>query len=165
MTTGSSNANMIAMMTARNLADMSIKQRGLFGQQKLFALVGADAHYSMDRAANILGMGADQLIKVELDRCGAMIPAELERAMDGIVAGGGRPFFVVATAGTTVRGGFDSITELLCPAAEIRFLAPCGRGLGRGGGLQPEAARTRICRGSKRPIPLPSIFIRCSAPP
>ncbi|HBG19287.1 MAG TPA: pyridoxal-dependent decarboxylase [Desulfobulbaceae bacterium] len=121
MTTGSSNANMIAMMTARNLADMSIKQRGLFGRQKLFALVGADAHYSMDRAANILGLGADQLVKVELDPYGAMIPAELERALERIVSAGGRPFFVVATAGTTVRGGFDSITDLLALRQKYGF--------------------------------------------
>ena len=74
MTTGSSNANMIAMMIARNLANPSIKQAGLFGQQKLFAFVGADAHYSMDRAVNILGIGIDQLIKVPLDDQGAMLP-------------------------------------------------------------------------------------------
>ena len=68
MTTGSSNANMIAMMAARNLTSDSVKQSGLFGQQKLFAFVSADAHYSMDKAANILGIGTDQLIKVPLDR-------------------------------------------------------------------------------------------------
>ncbi len=121
MTTGSSNANMIAMMTARNMANLSIKQSGLFGQQKLFAFVGADAHYSMDRAANILGIGADQLIKVPLDRLGAMIPAELERAVDRVLASGGKPFFVVATAGTTVRGGYDSIEALLALREKYGF--------------------------------------------
>ncbi len=121
MTTGSSNANMIAMMTARNLADISIKKQGLFGQKKLFALVGADAHYSMDRAANILGLGADQLIKIELDQYGAMIPAALERTLGEIVAGGGRPFFAVATAGTTVRGGYDSIPALLALRRKYGF--------------------------------------------
>jgi glutamate/tyrosine decarboxylase-like PLP-dependent enzyme len=113
MTTGSSNANMIAMMIARHLANPSIKQAGLFGQQKLFAFVGADAHYSMDRAVNILGIGIDQLLKVPLDDQGAMLPAELERAINRVLAGGGLPFFVAATAGTTVRGGYDPIEALL----------------------------------------------------
>ncbi|MFH0784296.1 MAG: pyridoxal-dependent decarboxylase [Pseudomonadota bacterium] len=113
MTTGSSNANMIAMMAARNSANPSIKQAGLFGQQKLFAFVGADAHYSMDRAANILGIGGDQLIKVPLDPLGAMLPGELERAIIRVVESGGLPFFVAATAGTTVRGGYDSLEALL----------------------------------------------------
>jgi len=113
MTTGSSNANMIAMMTARNLSNQSVKQAGLFGQQKLFAFVGADAHYSMDKAANILGLGTDQLIKVPLDRNGAMEPAALEVAIDRVQTNGGLPFFVAATAGTTVRGSYDSIDALL----------------------------------------------------
>ncbi|MDK9708956.1 MAG: PLP-dependent decarboxylase [Desulforhopalus sp.] len=113
MTTGSSNANMIAMMAARNCANRSVKQAGLFGQQKLFAFVGADAHYSMDRAANILGIGADQLIKIPLDAFGAMLPDELERAISRVIAAGGQPFFVAATAGTTVRGSYDPIEELL----------------------------------------------------
>jgi glutamate/tyrosine decarboxylase-like PLP-dependent enzyme len=113
MTTGSSNANMIAMMVARNSANPSMKQAGLFGQQKLFAFVGADAHYSMDRAVNTLGIGVDQLIKVPLDPLGAMLPAELERAINRVVESGGLPFFVAATAGTTVRGGYDPIDALL----------------------------------------------------
>jgi glutamate/tyrosine decarboxylase-like PLP-dependent enzyme len=121
MTTGSSNANMIAMMAARNLAGSSVKQSGLFGQQKLFAFVGADAHYSMDRAANILGIGADQLIKVPLDRLGSMMPTELERALDRVLAGGGLPFFVAATAGTTVRGAYDSLEALLALREKYAF--------------------------------------------
>ncbi|MBU1568509.1 MAG: PLP-dependent decarboxylase [Proteobacteria bacterium] len=113
MTTGSSNANMIAMMVARNLANPTIKQAGMFGQQRLFAFVGADAHYSMDRAVNNLGIGVDQLIKVPVDSMGAMLPAELLRAINRVIESGGLPFFVAATAGTTVRGGYDPINELL----------------------------------------------------
>jgi glutamate/tyrosine decarboxylase-like PLP-dependent enzyme len=113
MTTGSSNANMIAMMAARNLSNDSVKQSGLFGQQKLFAFVGADAHYSMDKAANILGIGTDQLIKVPLNRLGIMEPQMLEQAIDRVQVNGGMPFFVSATAGTTVRGAYDPIEPLL----------------------------------------------------
>jgi glutamate/tyrosine decarboxylase-like PLP-dependent enzyme len=113
MTTGSSNANMIAMMIARNLGNDSVKQAGLFGQQKLFAFVGADAHYSMDKAANILGIGTDQLIKVPLDSLGAMEPEKLEQAIDRVQVNGGMPFFVAATAGTTVRGAYDPIEPLV----------------------------------------------------
>jgi len=113
MTTGSSNANMIAMMLARNLADSSIKQAGLFGQQKLFALVGADSHYSMDKAANILGIGIDQLIKIPLNSLGSMEAESVEQVIERVKVNGGLPFFVSATAGTTVRGGYDPIKPLL----------------------------------------------------
>ncbi|KJS02389.1 MAG: pyridoxal-dependent decarboxylase [Desulfobulbaceae bacterium BRH_c16a] len=146
MTTGSSNANMIAMMTARNMAANTIKQAGMFGQRKLFAFVGADAHYSMDRAANILGIGADQLIKVPLDPLGAMIPAELERAVDRVLAGGGQPFFVVATAGTTVRGGYDSIEALLALREKYGFWLHVDGAWG-GAAVFSEKLRNRYLRG------------------
>ncbi len=113
MTTGSSNANMIAMMAARNLANASVKQAGLFGQQKLFAFVSEDSHYSMDKAANILGIGIDQLIKVSLNQNGAMETLDLERAIDRVLVNGGLPFFVNATAGTTVRGSYDPVSTIL----------------------------------------------------
>ena len=44
MTTGSSNANMISMMIARN-RNNTTKKQGLFNQQKLYAFVNEDAHY------------------------------------------------------------------------------------------------------------------------
>ena len=121
MTTGSSNANMIAMMTARNLANGAIKRAGLFGQPKLFAFVSADAHYSMDKAANILGLGTDQLIKIPLDRTGAMQAEALDSALDRVRLSGGVPFFVTATAGTTVRGAFDPIEPLLALRRKYGF--------------------------------------------
>ncbi|MBM9537043.1 pyridoxal phosphate-dependent decarboxylase family protein [Desulfobulbus alkaliphilus] len=113
MTTGSSNANMIAMMAARNRTDPVIKQSGLFRQRELFAFVNQDAHYSMDRAANILGLGTDHLIKIPLDDHGRMHVPTLQKSMEEIAAAGGTPFFVGATAGTTVRGSFDLLEPLL----------------------------------------------------
>ncbi len=109
MTTGSSNANMIAMMVARNMTNDSVKQSGLFGQQQLFAFVSADSHYSMDKAANILGIGADHLIKVPLNHLGEMDSHALQHAIEQVLVNGGLPFFVAATAGTTVRGAYDPI--------------------------------------------------------
>lgn len=113
MTTGSSNANMIAMMCARNGAALQVKERGLFGQPRLVAFVNAEAHYSMDKAANILGLGGDNLVKIEVNDQGAMLPSALADALERVVAGGGIPFFVAATVGTTVRGAYDPLGPLL----------------------------------------------------
>lgn len=121
MTTGSSNANMIAMMAARNIATPDIKDCGLFGQQPLFAFVNADAHYSMDRAANILGLGTKHLRKVAVDAHGRMDIAALEQQLDEVRAAGGRPFFVAATAGTTVRGSYDPLPPLLALRQQYGF--------------------------------------------
>mgnify|MGYP001179547953 CR=1 FL=1 len=121
MTTGSSNANMIAMMAARNNADGAVKDQGLFGRPELFAFVNADAHYSMDRAANILGLGSAHLRKIPVDENGRMRIDLLEQQLAEVVAQGGVPFFVAATAGTTVRGAYDRIEPLLALRERYRF--------------------------------------------
>ena len=121
MTTGSSNANMIAMMAARNTIDSRIKQWGLFGRPEMFAFVNADAHYSMDRAANILGLGTGHLVKVEVDNHGRINPGALEERLHEVVVSGGLPFFVAATAGTTVRGAYDELAPLLALRDRYRF--------------------------------------------
>ena len=121
MTTGSSNANMIAMMCARNLACEQAKQKGLFGQRELFAFVNSDAHYSMDKAANILGLGSDHLVKIEVNDRGEMESTALRRAIEEVVAAGGLPFFVAATEGTTVRGAYDPIEPLLALRKKYGF--------------------------------------------
>ena len=121
MTTGSSNANMIAMMAARNTIDSRIKHWGLFGRPEMFGFVNADAHYSMDRAANILGLGTGHLIKVEVDGHGRMSLPALEAHLERVVASGGLPFFVAATAGTTVRGSYDEIKPLIELRQRYRF--------------------------------------------
>ncbi|MEN8136401.1 MAG: pyridoxal-dependent decarboxylase [Thermodesulfobacteriota bacterium] len=113
MTTGSSNANMIAMMAARNLACEGVKKTGLFAEKELFCFVNADAHYSMDKAANILGIGTEHLIKIAANSSGQMDVAALEEAILACRKSGGIPFFVGATAGTTVRGAYDPLPELL----------------------------------------------------
>ena len=113
MTTGSSNANMIAMLAARNRVSQNIKTKGLFENQELFAFVSADAHYSLDKAANILGIGTDHLIKVPVNKQGQMDMSALENVLIEVQDNGGIPFFVAATSGTTVRGGFDPLNDLL----------------------------------------------------
>jgi glutamate/tyrosine decarboxylase-like PLP-dependent enzyme len=121
MTTGSSNANMIAMMCARNLSDPAVRDIGLFGRRELFAFVSADAHYSMDRAANILGLGLGHLVKVPVDDRGRMDVGELTRGLAAVCDRGGLPFFVAATAGTTVRGAFDPVEPLLALRRQYGF--------------------------------------------
>ncbi len=121
MTTGSSNANMVAMMCARNLLPERIKEDGLSGSRKLYAFVNKDAHYSMDKAANILGIGTGNLVKIPFNERGEMRVGELETAIRKVVREGGIPFFVGLTAGTTVRGAYDPIPEVLSLRDKYNF--------------------------------------------
>ncbi len=115
MTTGSSNANMIAMMIARNKHNQAnnVKEQGLFASPPLVAYVNAESHYSFDKAANILGLGTNQLVKVSVNEQGQMDISCLEQCIQTTLTQGGQPFFIGATLGTTVRGGYDSIVDIL----------------------------------------------------
>jgi glutamate/tyrosine decarboxylase-like PLP-dependent enzyme len=121
ITTGSSNANMIAMMAARNITCEEVKRRGLFEEKELLCFVNADAHYSMDKAANILGIGTEHLIKIPVNSAGRMDVDVLEERILASRESGGIPFFVGATAGTTVRGAYDPLFELLALREKYNF--------------------------------------------
>ncbi len=121
MTTGSSNANMIAMMVARNQSLKTVKLQGLFKQKPLFAFVSGDAHYSLDKAANILGIGAEHLIKVPTTKNGEMDALALDKAIQKVQKNGGIAFFVCATLGTTVRGAYDNIEQLVVLKNKHKF--------------------------------------------
>lgn len=121
MTTGSSNGNMISMMVARNRATESIKKEGLFNHAKLFAFVNEDAHYSLDKAANITGIGTNQLVKIKTHDDGSINANELEGAIEKVIKADGIPFYVCATLGTTVKGAFDSISNLIKLREKYKF--------------------------------------------
>ncbi|MBL8993277.1 MAG: glutamate decarboxylase, partial [Spirochaetia bacterium] len=80
-----------------------------------------DAHYSFAKAANILGFGTESCVKVPVDDAGRMRAATLENAIRSAKDSGRMPFFVGATAGTTVRGAFDPLPELAEVAARNKL--------------------------------------------
>ena len=110
--TGGSNANMLAMMSARNKFLPSVKQKGMQSVPVLSAFVSNQSHYSFDTAANILGIGSNQVYKIQSDAQGKMIPKELDKAIKKSIEAGDQPFFIAATAGTTLLGAFDPLNEI-----------------------------------------------------
>ena len=111
MVTGGSNANLVALLMARNRAHPEIRLEGAT-QKKLTAFVSEEAHYSFEKAFNIMGLGSKNLISVNSDEEGRMIPQALSDAIHASRARQETPFFIGATAGTTVLGAFDPIAAL-----------------------------------------------------
>ena len=105
--TGGSNGNLQAMMIARNRAEPDLKRKGFHSHHSLSAFVSEEAHYSFEKAANVLGVGVENVIKVRADKTGCMLPDDLEQKIEASLAEGQQPFFVAATAGTTVKGAYD----------------------------------------------------------
>ncbi|NET09975.1 MAG: aminotransferase class V-fold PLP-dependent enzyme [Symploca sp. SIO2B6] len=117
-TTGGSNGNLMAMSIARHQATPQAKQIGLVNGPRLIAFVSADAHYSFAKAAFLLGLGTEQLWSVPVDQEGRMIVPELEDLITKARHHGARPFLVVGTAGTTVRGAYDPLADIAVVAKQ-----------------------------------------------
>ncbi|MAH90991.1 MAG: glutamate decarboxylase [Euryarchaeota archaeon] len=122
LTTGGSNGNMIGMMCARYQVDPLGQQRGFDGE-KLVCFVSAESHYSVLMAANVLGIGFDNVIKVPCDEDGRMRCDKLIEEIERSRMNNQIPFCVVATSGTTVRGAFDPIKEIagICSDQNLWF--------------------------------------------
>ncbi|MCA9278668.1 MAG: glutamate decarboxylase [Phycisphaeraceae bacterium] len=115
-TPGGSLSNLVAMMLARFNARPGINRHGLgFGVGKgprLVAFTSKDAHYSIERAAILLGLGLASVRSVNTDSEGRMDPADLQHKIDDAISRDEQPFFVSATAGTTVLAAYDPINAI-----------------------------------------------------
>ena len=110
--TGGTQANLVAVLSARNTLDPNIKKTGLRRQHDLVLFISDQAHYSFISAANVLGLGVENIIRVRSDELGRMDTEALEFAIQTAIKGNKIPFFIGATAGTTVLGAFDSIEDI-----------------------------------------------------
>ncbi|MFN3194742.1 MAG: pyridoxal phosphate-dependent decarboxylase family protein [Chlorobiota bacterium] len=110
--TGSSNANLVSLLVARNTIFPEIKNKGLSGLPELCFFVSEHAHYSFEKAANVLGFGEQNVIKVKADENHRIIPKDLENKINSAIDEGKKPFYVCGTAGTTEVGAFDPLIEM-----------------------------------------------------
>tara|TARA_R110000868_G_scaffold61524_1_gene186925 strand:- start:38015 stop:39412 length:1398 start_codon:yes stop_codon:yes gene_type:complete len=121
MLTGGSNANMVAMLAARNRAFPESKSKG--APSGLVAFCSREAHYSFSKAANILGLGTENIWQIDSDQHGRMQANDLEDKVQLAKTKGLKPYFVAATAGTTVKGAFDPFSQIakICKAQNLWF--------------------------------------------
>jgi glutamate/tyrosine decarboxylase-like PLP-dependent enzyme len=111
-TPGGSISNLMSVLAARHRAFPHLKREGLRSDEQPVLFVSAESHYSLKRAAIVAGLGAQAAVPVPVDEVGRMRPDELERLIRKERARGRTPFYVAATAGTTVAGAFDPIEPI-----------------------------------------------------
>lgn len=82
-----------------------------------------ESHYSYLMAANVIGIGYDNVIKVVTDENGSMDTDKLVEAIAKAKEDGKTPLCVGATAGTTVRGAYDPMRKIaaICKENGIWF--------------------------------------------
>jgi len=113
MTGGGSLANLTALLTARNVRYPEFWNKGRSaGERKPAIIVSADCHYSIARAAGILGLGTDQVIKSPVDSLRRLCPTRLLATIERARFDGLEPFCVVASAGATPVGSFDDLRAI-----------------------------------------------------
>lgn len=112
-TSGGTQSNLQALTIARDKAP---------GPRPVF-LATANAHYSVARAAHLLGLGPEGVASVACDRRGRMDTLDLERVLDRVRAQGMTPAAVIATAGTTDRGAIDPLETIaeLCERHRVHL--------------------------------------------
>ncbi|KAH8274558.1 hypothetical protein KR044_012623, partial [Drosophila immigrans] len=109
---GGSASNMYGLVLARYKHCPSVKSTGMFGMRPLVIFTSEDSHYSLKKAAHWLGIGADNCIAVLTNDKGQMSLDDLQLKIQEAQSRGCDPFFINATAGTTVLGAFDDIAGL-----------------------------------------------------
>ena len=107
---GGSMSNFMGMLMARDAYNRDIKFDGV--SEKMVVYTSSASHYSITKNAMFGGIGINQIRKIDVDEFGKMIPESLHQQIKIDIEEGLHPFFVNATAGTTVLGAFDDIRAI-----------------------------------------------------
>lgn len=110
-TSGGMMSNLTALMAARTRVFPQSRASGM-GSARAAVYCSAEAHSSVERAVEVLGLGRDSLRGIPIDGNRRMDPARLADALAADRAAGVTPMAVVATAGTTLTGAVDPIGQI-----------------------------------------------------
>ena len=110
LTHGGSIANLTALLAARAHVAPDAWRAGVPGDLALLA--PRSVHYSITRAAAILGLGEQALVELEVDELERIRPERLTAALERCAAAGRRPLALVATAPATSTGLHDDLQAI-----------------------------------------------------
>ena len=106
-TSGGSMSNFMAMVMARDHFDTTSRTEGV--TKTLIVYTSEVSHYSIQKNAALMGIGRNYVRFIKTNEYGEMLADDLRQQIEQDLSKGYHPFFVNATAGTTVLGAFDDI--------------------------------------------------------
>ncbi|KPA50996.1 glutamate decarboxylase [Photobacterium leiognathi subsp. mandapamensis] len=127
---GGTIANITALWVARNTVlkpdgdFKGVAQEGLFRAMKHYSyddlaiLVSERGHYSLKKAADVLGIGRDSLISIKTDDNNRIDLDHLQTTLTDLKQRNIKPFAIIGIAGTTETGNIDPLEQLADIAAE-----------------------------------------------
>jgi len=116
-TSGGTQSNFMGLLLARDACvekhwSWSVQKRGLPPEaSRMRFLCSEMAHFTVEKSASQLGLGADAVIKIRTDDKFRMDPADLAARLQQMTQEGLVAAAVVATAGTTDFGSIDPLRE------------------------------------------------------
>ncbi len=119
LASGGSEANLIALKCARDNVNSEIKTKGIRSSApELVIYASEQCHYSIEKSADILGLGRDSVRKIPTDD---RFHIKLDALRNALVAdrdAGKIPCCIVGVAGATSTGVIDPLEELASIARE-----------------------------------------------
>ena len=109
--TGGSMSNFMSVVMARDKIDLSINKRGM--SKTLIAYTSDCSHYSIAKNASFAGIGRENVRYILSNNRGQIDIISLEKEIKKDIDRGLTPFYLNATAGTTVLGAFDPVKKLV----------------------------------------------------
>lgn len=117
LVSGASMATLTALAVARHramaAAGLDVRAAGLqAGGPRLMIYASAEAHGCVRKAAELLGVGSDNIREIEVDAAFRAEPGHLDRLLTESRSRGEIPLAVVVSAGTVNTGAIDPIRQV-----------------------------------------------------
>ncbi|MEE4312270.1 MAG: aminotransferase class V-fold PLP-dependent enzyme [candidate division KSB1 bacterium] len=109
-------SSLCAMTAARESLSMAIREKGVAGRPDLpeFTIYTSNqSHSSIEKAAIVLGIGQENVRKIDTDSAFRMDADALRKTIAGDIKEGKRPVCVIATIGTTSTTSVDPVKAIV----------------------------------------------------
>ena len=126
LVSGGNMANIVCLLAARAArAGWDVRTNGVsrVDGRKLMVYGSTETHTWIQKAADVAGIGTNAIRWIETGPDLRMDVSALRRAIDGDLASGSVPFFVVGTGGSVSTGAVDPLPEIsaLCREKNVWF--------------------------------------------
>ena len=113
LVSGGSVANLVALNVARSaMAPFAVRKEGVSGKPRLMVYASSETHNSVQRALELMGLGAESLAKIPVGDDYCIDVAALKARIASDRRAGHLPFCVIANAGTVNTGATDDMDAI-----------------------------------------------------